>query len=154
MPLANAICRPPTPPRAVAEMASAVASTRLAGPSNPHLTCAPRRRRDARHKRSMQAGAAAVDAEAPGPSGSETPAAAAAAHYFLPPGASTLLDWDPAGHTRFAALQSPAGRHLLAAASCAPDDVSSIVHLDCKVLQRAAGWLAAAGLPPLLGGEL
>jgi predicted DCC family thiol-disulfide oxidoreductase YuxK len=171
-------------------MASAVASTRLAGPSSiahpgaprRSLAAPPARRRDVRHEGSARARAAAVDAEAPGPSGRETPAAAAAAaaKYFAadqrpiilfdgvssaaslfghskqkylgnqstnealanfrpPPkikfqvcnlcngGVNFMLDWDPAGRARFAALQSPAGRRLLAAAGRAPDDLSSIV---------------------------
>jgi predicted DCC family thiol-disulfide oxidoreductase YuxK len=131
-------------------MASAVASTRLAGPSSiPHpgaprrnlAALPPPRRRDARHERALRARAAAVEAEAPGTSGRDAPAAAA--EYFAADqrpiilfdgvcnlcngGVNFMLDWDPAGRARFAALQSPAGRRLLAAAGRAPDDISSIV---------------------------
>ena len=132
-------------------MASAVVSTRPSGlisrqpgaPTKRSPTAPPPRRRDVRHERALRARAAALDAEAPGTSGRETPAAAAA--YFAADrrpiilfdgvcnlcngGVNFMLDWDPdpAGRARFAALQSPAGRRLLAAAGRAPDDVSSIV---------------------------
>lgn len=42
-------------------------------------------------------------------------------------GVNFMLDWDQEGKFRYAALQSPAGRSLLARSGRHPDDISSIV---------------------------
>lgn len=41
-----------------------------------------------------------------------------------------MLDWDPQGAFRLAALQSPAGRALLQRCGRSPDDISSIVLVE------------------------
>mmetsp|Transcript_16759 Transcript_16759/g.32425 ORF Transcript_16759/g.32425 Transcript_16759/m.32425 type:complete len:219 (+) Transcript_16759:98-754(+) len=45
-------------------------------------------------------------------------------------GVNFVLDWDPVGKVRFAALQSEAGRVLLARSGRSPDDISSIVLVE------------------------
>jgi len=41
-----------------------------------------------------------------------------------------MLDWDTSARFRLAALQSPAGRRLLARCGRSPDDISSIVLVE------------------------
>jgi len=43
-----------------------------------------------------------------------------------------VLNWDPAGKLRFAALQSEAGRNLLIRCGRSPDDLSSIVLVEAN----------------------
>jgi predicted DCC family thiol-disulfide oxidoreductase YuxK len=63
-------------------------------------------------------------------------------------GVNLILDWDPAASFRLAALQSPAGRALLARAGRAPDDISSIVLVTrdegCFVRSEAVRRIGAA----------
>lgn len=66
-----------------------------------------------------------------------------------------MLDWDTAAAFRLAALQSPAGRALLARCGRSPDDISSIVLVEperCYTKSEAVRRIGARlGLPfPLL----